>query len=92
MGVTMISILKIGMDVHSKSYTICVVEPKIGEEPELIHAEETKPNIFFLKKYFALYKRFFKILLCALSRYDIIKGDEPDPNIADRKIGSGPCI
>ena len=40
----MIRILKIGMDVHSKSYTICVVEPKIGEEPELIHAEETESN------------------------------------------------
>lgn len=40
----MIRILKIGMDVHSKSYTICVVEPKMGEEPELLHAEEAEAS------------------------------------------------
>ncbi len=40
----MIRILKIGMDVHSKSYAICVVEPKIGEDPELLYAEETEAN------------------------------------------------
>ena len=28
----MLRIIKIGMDVHSKNYTLCALEPKIGEE------------------------------------------------------------
>ena len=28
-------ILKIGMDVHSKNYTLCAMEPLIGEEDRI---------------------------------------------------------
>ena len=40
----MIRILKIGMDVHSKTYAICVVEPKIGEEPMFLYSDEIEAN------------------------------------------------
>lgn len=60
MEVTMLRILKIGMDVHSKSYTICVVEPKIGEEPELLHAEETGANYTAILEIITKLKKLYK--------------------------------
>ena len=37
-------ILKIGMDVHSTNYTICVVEPKLEGEPELLYEVQVEPD------------------------------------------------
>ena len=31
----MYRIIKIGMDVHSKNYTLCAMEPVIGEEDRI---------------------------------------------------------
>ena len=36
----MLRIIKIGMDVHSKTYTLCALEPKIGEEDRLLASTE----------------------------------------------------
>ena len=36
----MLRIIKIGMDVHSKTYTLCALEPKIGEEDRHDKASE----------------------------------------------------
>ena len=32
----MLRIIKIGMDVHSKTYALCALEPKIGEEDRFL--------------------------------------------------------
>ena len=36
----MLRIIKIGMDVHSKTYTLCALEPKIGKEDVLLASIE----------------------------------------------------
>ena len=37
-------ILKIGMDVHSTNYTLCVVEPKLEGDPELLYEVQVDPD------------------------------------------------
>ena len=37
-------ILKIGMDVHSTNYTICVVEPKLEGDPDLLYEIQVEPD------------------------------------------------
>ncbi len=37
-------ILKIGMDVHSKSYTLCAMEPTIGAEDRVFGVVQVAPN------------------------------------------------
>ena len=37
-------ILKIGMDVHSTNYTLCVVEPKLEGEPDLLYEVQVDPD------------------------------------------------
>ena len=37
-------ILKIGMDVHSTNYTLCVVEPKIDGDPDCLYEVQTEPD------------------------------------------------
>ena len=38
-------ILKIGMDVHSTNYTLCVAEPKLEGEPDYLYEVEVEPDI-----------------------------------------------
>ena len=37
-------ILKIGMDVHSTNYTLCVAEPKLEGEPDYLYEVEVEPD------------------------------------------------
>lgn len=37
-------ILKIGMDVHSTNYTLCVVEPKLEGDPDLLYEIQVDPD------------------------------------------------
>ncbi len=37
-------ILKIGMDVHSTNYTLCVVEPKLEGDPDLLYEVQVEPD------------------------------------------------
>ena len=37
-------ILKIGMDVHSTNYTLCIVEPKLEGDPELLYEVQVEPD------------------------------------------------
>ena len=37
-------ILKIGMDVHSTNYTLCVVEPKLEEDPDTLLEVQVDPD------------------------------------------------
>ena len=37
-------ILKLGMDVHSTNYTICVVEPKLEGDPDRLYEVQVKPD------------------------------------------------
>ena len=38
-------ILKIGMDVHSTNYTLCVVEPKLEGDPEILYEVQIDPDV-----------------------------------------------
>ena len=38
-------ILKIGMDVHSTNYNLCVAEPKLEGEPDYLYEVEVEPDI-----------------------------------------------
>ena len=38
-------ILKIGLDVHSTNYTICVAEPKLEDEPDYLYEIEADPDV-----------------------------------------------
>jgi transposase len=37
-------ILKIGMDVHSTNYTLCIVEPKIEGDPDRLYEVQVEPD------------------------------------------------
>ena len=37
-------ILKIGMDVHSTNYTLCIVEPKIDGDPDRLYEVQVEPD------------------------------------------------
>ncbi|MDB8711934.1 hypothetical protein [Mediterraneibacter gnavus] len=37
-------ILKIGMDVHTTNYTLCTMEPVIGEEDRIFATIKVKPD------------------------------------------------
>ncbi len=41
---TMYRILKIGMDVHSTNYTLCAMEPVIGEEDRIFATVMVAPD------------------------------------------------
>ena len=40
----MYRILKIGMDVHSTNYTLCVAEPNLEGDPDILHEVEVEPD------------------------------------------------
>lgn len=37
-------ILKIGMDVHSTNYTLCIVEPKLEGDPDRLYEIQVEPD------------------------------------------------
>jgi len=47
-------ILKIGMDVHTKNYTLCAVEPVLGQEENILAQTQVAPDyklvLDFIKK------------------------------------------
>jgi transposase len=43
-------ILKIGADVHSTNYTLCIVEPKLEGEPEVLHQITVDPDYLNIVK------------------------------------------
>ena len=68
----MLRIIKIGMDVHSKTYTLCALEPKIGEEDHLLASTEVQAD----PKYILLFIESLKIKLGPDNDYDIVCGYE----------------
>ena len=40
----MYRIIKIGMDVHSKNYTLCAMEPTIGSEDRIFGEVQVAPD------------------------------------------------
>ena len=53
-------ILKIGMDVHSTNYTLCVVEPKIEGDPELLYEVQVDPDYLNILKVISNLKKKYK--------------------------------
>ena len=41
-------ILKIGMDVHTKNYTLCAVEPILGQEENILAQIQVAPSHTFV--------------------------------------------
>ena len=37
-------ILKIGMDVHTTNFTLCIVEPQLEGDPILLFEKEVRPD------------------------------------------------
>ncbi len=68
----MLRIIKIGMDVHSKTYSLCALEPKIGEEDHLLASTEVQAD----PKYILLFIESLKIKLGSDNDYDIVCGYE----------------
>ena len=68
----MYRIIKIGMDVHSTSFSLCAVEPRIGEEDRILGTCQTAPDykevIRFIKN--------LKMKLGIDDEYDIVCGYE----------------
>lgn len=53
-------ILKIGMDVHSTNYTLCVVEPKLEGDPDLLYEVQVEPDYNHVLKLVDNLKKKFK--------------------------------
>jgi hypothetical protein len=53
-------ILKIGMDVHSTNYTLCVVEPKLEGDPELLYEVQVEPDYLNILKVISNLKKKYK--------------------------------
>ena len=53
-------ILKIGMDVHSTNYTLCVVEPKLEGDPELLYEIQVEPDYLNILKVISNLKKKYK--------------------------------
>ena len=53
-------ILKIGMDVHSTNYTLCVAEPKLEGEPDYLYEVEVEPDYLNIIKVIANLRKKYK--------------------------------
>ena len=53
-------ILKIGMDVHSTNYTLCIVEPKLEGDPELLYEVQVDPDYLNILKVITNLKKKYK--------------------------------
>lgn len=65
-------IIKIGMDVHSKNYTLCAVEPRLGEEEQVLFTKEVAADYKEVLKFISLMKK----SLGKKDSYDITCGYE----------------
>ena len=65
-------ILKIGLDVHSTNYTICAIEPVIGEEERILASMQVAPDY----KNIILFIEGLKLKLGLEDRYDVVCGYE----------------
>lgn len=70
--VTMYRILKIGMDVHSTNYTLCAMEPVIGEEDRVFATIKVTPDY----KNILMFIENLKMKLGLDNKYDIQCGYE----------------
>ena len=68
----MYRIIKIGLDVHSTNYTICAVEPMIGEEDRVLMTAQVAPDY----KNIILFIEQMKMKLGICNDYDIVCGYE----------------
>lgn len=68
----MYRILKIGMDVHSKNYTLCAMEPVIGEEDRIFATIKVTPDY----KNILMFIENLKLKLGFYDQYDIQCGYE----------------
>ena len=68
----MYRILKIGMDVHSKNYTLCAMEPVIGEEDRIFATIKVTPDY----KNILMFIENLKLKLGLDNQYDIQCGYE----------------
>ena len=68
----MYRILKIGMDVHSKNYTLCAMEPVIGEEDRIFATIKVTPDY----KNILMFIESLKLKLGFYDQYDIQCGYE----------------
>ena len=53
-------ILKIGMDVHSTNYTLCVVEPKLEGDPDLLYEVQVDPDCWYILQVIEKLKKKYK--------------------------------
>ena len=65
-------IIKIGLDVHSTNYTICAVEPVIGEQDRVLASTQIAANY----KDIILFIEGLKLKLGSQDQYDIVCGYE----------------
>lgn len=68
----MYRIIKIGMDVHSKNFTLCAMEPVIGEEARIFATLEVTADY----KNILLFIEDLKLKLGVNDKYDIVCGYE----------------
>ena len=68
----MLRIIKIGMDVHSKTYSLCALEPKIGEEDALLASTQVTAD----HKYILAFIDTLLLKLGVNNDYDIVCGYE----------------
>ena len=68
----MLRIIKIGMDVHSKKYALCALEPRIGQEDRLLTATEIPADYKYILAFIIDLKR----KLGLDNDYDIVCGYE----------------
>lgn len=65
-------IIKIGLDVHSTNYTICAIEPVIGEEDRILASVPVGPDYKNIIKFI----EGLKLKLGSQDQYDIVCGYE----------------
>ena len=53
-------ILKIGLDVHTTNFTICIAEPQLGSDGNFLLSTQTKPDVKLLLDVVNTFKKKFK--------------------------------
>ena len=53
-------IIKIGMDVHSTNFTLCIAEPVLGGEPNILYEVQVDPDYRNILDVISKLKRQFK--------------------------------
>lgn len=66
----MYRIIKIGMDVHSKNYTLCAMEPLIGEEDRIFANIQVTADYKNILMFIEQLKRNWECLMNMISNAD----------------------